>query len=327
LFDLLMVIVVSAHLLAVGWAVAGPFIGLWLAWQQRRHGNPIAGDFGKQVLGLSLVALLAAILLGVLALGLPWSAHRHPYFDAAAQVPSRRYWFGLVELVFSTICLAAAWKTWPAESTDDSAARFWSRWCLILLAATNLTYHFPPLFAVVGVYCTRAELWGTGLPFTSMLVDPEVFARTLHHLLASFAIAGGTLAYLTRPSAFAALPEVARGCPAAWGGRIALAAVAGQLLSGTHVLVEMPAASRDRLLGGDIIATVAFAASLLATVALLHTLAVVALGDAGKRQLATAVVLVVLVVLLMVAARHRTRQFFTQATNSSQMGVAYGHDL
>jgi hypothetical protein len=322
----LLVIVVTAHLLAVGWAVAGPFIGLWFAWQQRRRGNPVSGVFGKRVLGLSLVALLAATVLGGAALGLLWIAHRHPYFDAAAQVPPRRYWFGLVELVFSSICLAAAWKTWPTESTPESAARFWIRWCLILLAATNLTYHFPSLFAVVGVYCTRAELWGTGLPFTKMLVDPEVFARTLHHLLASFAIAGSTLAYLTRPSARAGLPDVARGRAAAWGGRIALTAVAGQLLSGTHVLIEMPAASRDRLLGGDMIATVAFAASLMATVALLHTLAIVALGHAGQRQLTTAVVLVVLVVLLMVAVRHRTRQFFDQATNSRQMGVAYGHD-
>jgi hypothetical protein len=323
MFGVLLVIVVTMHLLVIGWAVAGPFLGLWLAWRERHRGDSIARAIGKKVLGLSLAALVAAIVLGVAAVALLWKTDRHPYFDAAAQVPVRRYWFGLVELAFSLVCLAAAWRLWPTGGGRECARRFWTRSSLMLLAATNLTYHFPPLFSVIGVYCTRPDLWGAGLPFTTILVDPEVFARTLHHLLASFAIAGSTLGHLTRISD---LPEVARDRVAAWGGRIALAAVAGQLLSGTYVLVEMPAASRDRLMGGDLLATLAFAASLLATVALLHSLAVVSLGDVGTRRLATVVVLLVLVVFLMVAARQRTRQLWgnreqgTEGVRSQEAG-------
>ncbi|HVC99077.1 MAG TPA: hypothetical protein VND64_35760 [Pirellulales bacterium] len=307
MFDVVLVLVVTAHLMAVAWAVAGPFVGMWLAWRQRLCDDTAAAVAGKYVLGLSLVALAAAIVLGLAALGLLWWQFRHPYFDAAAQVPPRRYGFGLVELMFSLVCLSAAWKWSPPVGAAEGAARFWTRWSLVLLAATNLTYHFPPLFTVIGVYCTRPQRWGDPLPFTTMLVDPEVIARTIHYLLAAFAVTGATLATVTRPFVHAGLPDAARGRVAAWGGRIALAAVVGQLLSGTYLLVEMPAASRELLLGGDSIATAAFAASLLATIALLHSLAAVSLGDSDRRRLRAAVCLVALVMFLMVATRHRTR--------------------
>jgi len=307
MFDLVLVLVVTAHLLAVAWAVAGPFIGMWLAWRQRRRGDTVAAVAGKYVLELSLVALVAAIVLGLAALGLMWWKFRHPYFDAAAQLPRRRYWFGLVELAFSFVCLLAAWRWWPPVGAAEGAARFWTRWSLVLLAATNLTYHFPPLFTVIGVYCTRPERWGDQVPFTTMLVDPEVIARTLHSLLAAFAVTGATLATVRPPFMNAGLHDEASGRIAAWGGRIALVAVVGQLLSGTYLLVEMPAASRELLLGGDLIATSAFATSLLATVALLHSLAAVSLGDNDRRQLRASVCFVAFVMLLMVTARHRTR--------------------
>ncbi|HEV3024958.1 MAG TPA: hypothetical protein VGX76_20930, partial [Pirellulales bacterium] len=83
MFDMVLVVLVTAHLLAVAWAVAGPFVGLWLAWRQRRRGDSIAGAAGKYVLGVSLVALAAAIVLGFAAVGLLWQAQRHPYFGAA----------------------------------------------------------------------------------------------------------------------------------------------------------------------------------------------------------------------------------------------------
>jgi hypothetical protein len=307
MFDVVLVLVVTAHLIAVAWAVAGPFVGMWLAWRQRRYDDTVTAVAGKYVLGLSLVALAAAIVMGLAALGLLWWQFRHPYFDAAAQVPSRRYWFGLVELVFSFVCLFAGWKWWPVVGAAEGTARFWIRWSLVLLAATNLTYHFPPLFTVIGVFCTRPERWGDQLPFTTMLIDSEVIARTMHSLLAAFVVTGAILATVRRPLVNAGLPDEAHGRVAAWGGRIALAAVVGQLLSGTYLLIEMPAASRELLLGGDSIATSAFAASLLATVALLHSLAAVSFGDRDRQQLRAAVCLVALVMLLMVAARHRTR--------------------
>ncbi|HUY35685.1 MAG TPA: hypothetical protein VMV69_23275 [Pirellulales bacterium] len=320
MFDVALVLVVTAHLLAVAWAIAGPFVGLWLAWRLRR-GDAVAGVAGRYVLGLSLVALAAAIVLGLAALGLLWLEFRHPYFDAAEQVPPRRYWFGLLELVFSFVCLAAAWNGWPQADAAEGAGRFWARWGLTLLAATNLAYHFPPLFAVIGVYCTRPEQWGDQRPFIKMLVDPEVLARTLHHLLAAFAVTGAMLATLTRPFAHAGLLDEARGRVAVWGGRIALAAVVGQIMSGTYLLFELPAASRERLLGGDSIATLMFAASLLATVALLHPLAAASLGDGDQRQLRAAVCLVVIVVLLMVATRHRTRKEWTKENRKSEVGL------
>ena len=78
MFDVVLVLIVTAHLVAVAWAVAGPFVGLWLAWRQRHRGDAVAGTVGRRVLGLSLVALAGAILLGLAALGLMWLEFRHP---------------------------------------------------------------------------------------------------------------------------------------------------------------------------------------------------------------------------------------------------------
>ena len=64
---------------------------------------------------------------------------------------------------------------------------------LAVLAATDLMYHFPPLFAMLNLLTNRIELSGQTLTSTlyrTLLVDPEVMAMVVHVWLAAVALTG-----------------------------------------------------------------------------------------------------------------------------------------
>ena len=67
-------------------------------------------------------------------------------------------------------------------------------WLLLpLLAATNLLYHFPPLFGVVSVAVERDEFHGLELTreaYRQIVTDPQTLSRIVHHWLAAVAMAG-----------------------------------------------------------------------------------------------------------------------------------------
>lgn len=303
--------IVTLHLIAADLAAVGPLVCLWALWRAAR-GDRLAAQAERGLLRASIWALLAAMLLGVAGLGLLWWMDRDAWFQAARQIPQQRYWYGLIELGFSLACLAVCLRLAGRDSAaQDSAAgfggRFKARFILLALAGTNLAYHFPPLFAAIGVLSTRPEGFGTQVRFVAMLADPEVLARTLHHLLAALAVTGAAI-MVGGLRWKAASESDARRRVASWGARLALAAVAGQLLAGLHLLFQLSSGARQRLMGEDALASLLFAAALLITIMLLHRLAAIAFGDAEPRQIVISAVLIGLAMLLMVATRHRTRQ-------------------
>ncbi len=177
-----------------------------------------------------------------------------------------------------------------------------------IFAATNLLYHFPLLFTVIGVYSTRPAPADDMLVFRHAMLDPEVLSQFLHHVLASFAVVGvGVMGFSLRMSRAArSVEDVQR--IAAWGGRLALVPTVLQLLVGLYVLLELPERARDGLMGGDRVGTLLFGASLVGAIALMHRLASVAFGETERRNLIGAMALLVLVVVAMVGTRQRARQ-------------------
>src|SRR4051812_48598410 len=147
--------------------------------------------------------------------------------------------------------------------------RFCGEWILGWLAATNLMYHFPPLFAVISVLSARPHEWTGEVRFVSWMAEPEVLARTLHFVLASFAMTGlAVMAYALKMPAETDPRDRRR--ISSWGGWLALVPSLCQLLVGMYVLLELPDESRDRLLGGDLPGTALFGGSILATLVLFH---------------------------------------------------------
>jgi len=94
---------------------------------------------------------------------------------------------------------------------------------------------------------------------------------------------------------------------AAWGAWLALVPTLLQLPVGLWVLLQLPLAERDALLGSDLYATGLFALALLAALRLMHQLAAVALGDTERKQIVGSLSTMALVVALMVAAWTRSQ--------------------
>jgi hypothetical protein len=169
------------------------------------------------------------------------------------------------------------------------------------LAGTDVAYHFPPLFAVVGTYGANPDSLPSGASFLALMLEPEPLALTIHFLLASIAVGGVGLSWLAiRPGT--ASPEIAL-----TSGRLALAATLGQLLSGGWLVVATNDAMRGRLLGDDSIATCLFAAGVITATLLMHKLAAVSLAVPERRDVTMAASWLVLTIFLMTAAQQASR--------------------
>jgi len=302
--SLISISVLVAHLFAVYVVISGPFLVAWLAWRVRRNDDPAALWLQRRILAASQWALLGAVTLGGLALLLMGLTDRQDFFRAAQTVPARRYWFGIAELGFYSLCLLLVQR----QVSRGPHAAGWYRaggwWILPLVAGTNVAYHFPPLFVMISVGSARPETWAEPLRFWTALADPEVAARVIHHLLASVAVTGGAVLGLALRSSGEFDPNDSTRV-AAWGARMALMATLLQVISGGWLLAALPAIARQGLLGGEPWATAGMTAALVTVVALLHALAAVSLGRSSRREVQSACLLLILVVVLMVAVGGR----------------------
>jgi len=326
-------IVSTLHLIAVLFAAAAPCYALWLEWNASRRGDAVADALGRQMARWAMVWLTFGMALGAVALGLLWLQGTTPYFSALGIIPARRLWFGVAELVVYLLGMAAYLRWW--RTMPRPLHRF-----LAIFNAANLLYHFPPLFTAIAVASTRPELWNNHLGYRqtlSLFGDTETLARTLHVILAGFAIAGVVLMWLARRAMAAditpapgtpegAAPAAGQGTapeasaaadePAArWlrrGAGAALLFAVLQLPAGVLMLMVLPPASRDRLLMGDWLSTGMLAAAVFFALGLMHTLAAVALGDRSRTAVRNAAICLALVMFLMVAVRHRTRELLFQ---------------
>lgn len=301
MLDFLLIVVMAAHLLAMNVATAAPLVCVWLKRRQVRHADVTAGRLGDFLAWQSMIALAVGLVLGIAAVGLLWLAKDSRFFQALSIVPRRRLWFGLVELLFFYgVMLAYAWS-WPRVRRST-----WWHPALALLAATDLVYHFPPLFAAIAVLEEQSSLPGVELGYAEFLkwmTATETLARVVHFLLASFAVTGGlVLMWSLSRKRMADETEPAR--VVAWGARLALAPSVIQLLAGIWLLFALPRGGQQRLMGGDWLATGLLATSGVALFAMLHSLGALALGETSQREIVRSLCLMVLVVVAMTAVRH-----------------------
>jgi hypothetical protein len=152
LLELLLVFVFSLHLIAVNIAAAGPFLCIALEWRATRRSDDFAGMIGRQLAGLCVVALVAGVAIGAALLWM-LSIASPSYWSAIERVPAQRWWFAGGEMVFYLVCMIPYALLWDRAVNQ----RWWHR-LLALLAATNLLYHFPPLFTMISLLSTRSEL-------------------------------------------------------------------------------------------------------------------------------------------------------------------------
>lgn len=298
MLDILLIFVLAAHLLAMNVATAAPVVCIWLKRREVRQADEVAGRLGHFLAWQSMVFLAIGIVLGIAAVGLLWLDTDTRFFQALSSVPRRRLWFGLVELLFFYgVMLAYAWS-WPRVRRST-----WWHPALAVLAATDLIYHFPPLFAAIGVLQEQASLAGTELgysEFLRLMTSTETMARVVHFLLASFAVTGGLIMMWSLGRKRLAGDERC----VAWGAWLALAPSVAQLLAGVWLLFALPRGAQQQLMGANWLATGLLALSGVALFAMLHSLGALALGETKRREIVRSLCLLVLVVVAMTAVRH-----------------------
>ena len=312
LTDGLLILVMTGHLLVVHVVTAAPFLALALEIKATRSSDPLAEEVGRRLARHALFGLALGVVLGFGLLSLVvWINPQ--YWDSLRQVPGRGMWAGVSERIWSTLvelvifavtmgAYLALWSRWPKQGG-------WKKWThrgLAVFAGTNLWYHLPPLFAVVAVIHER-QTWNLEqTKYIRILSDPEVLARVLHSWLAALVVGGVWLILLAwqmdRRGRSADAARVAR-----WGAFTALVPALAQVLAGSLLLFSLPPATQHQLMGGDWLLSGLLGAAVLVSLALMHHLASIALGDTEAGPLLRSTLLLILIILLMVSVRHLSR--------------------
>jgi len=315
LLELLTVVGMTVHLLAVNLACAGPLVCIWL------HFFSDVGDLrdrlGKSLAWISLAALLLGILTGgVLVLVAPTPG----LHEAIGRFPARAYWMAGIELVFSLVCMliyAICWK--PLRQGR------WQRGLhalISLLGASNLLYHFPPLMVVLGNLAadpswTKATIIHRP-DFLELMFRGDVLSMANHFGLASLAVAAvAVLLLLSRFPGDDHKQQVAQKAAA-----LALLSSALQVPVGIWVLVTVSGSERNALTGGDPLSSLLFVAGLLLTFLLLQRLTAVVMGEVGSGNLRRVGWLLVVLVLMMTATLRGSRQSHSPVKGHSPVKAA-----
>jgi hypothetical protein len=244
----------------------GLTLGLHLAFVAAASGIPLAaaacGGFDEpqararylaRLFQWSMVLLLAGGLTGLLLGALVWRGA----FSIGLQRLASRAWFGAVEYLFSLALLGVAWVLMRGKK-EPRPSRF--RWAalLALVAATNLLYHFPPLFFAIRQIAAESALPAAEL--TSAEARAVIFSapavwRWLHFVDASIVV--GCLACIL----VAGRPQPAHQAGEAqlrWRRHLAIAAFAGAGLQwpiGWCVWMTMKRSDQWAISGGSAVAT------------------------------------------------------------------------
>jgi hypothetical protein len=298
--DLLIIVLMGLHLVLVDLAMAGPLGCIWLEWRSTRHADSVADSVGRSLAGLTQLALLGGIASGVLLVGIYWYREDDAFFSAAGRIPVSRLWFGAFELAFSLVCMIVygwLWRRWQSH-------RYLHR-TLAVASASNLTIHFPALFAIISILAARGDGVDQVLDraqYQSWLIDPEVVSRVAHVWLAAASVTAAAIMSLASRLRTPSADPLIRG-----GAQAALAATCLQLPVGIWLTIQLPESAREPLVGGDGIATTLFLTSLGLAMWLVQILASVAQGQCDSRIVHRAIAAMLLVVLLMTATLYRAR--------------------
>ena len=300
MIDLLVIPLLALHLMCVNVAAAGPLVIPWLERRWARD-DLLARNTGRFLAWASVLLLIIGSLLGLLVGVAKWTTD---YQQVLSQFSSRIY-YGVWELAFSLILMVVA-AIWLSRARQSTLAGRWIRATIWILATTNLLYHFPFLFALVSdVSAGHITLEGpiSSADFRRLIADPSVLARVTHHWLASFAVTGIAIIVFSARSARLGIDDAGRA--AVWGGRLALIPTIVQIPVGIWLLLELPQASQQQVMGGDMMATGLFGVSILAALSLLHVLAAIAFGDSERKTLRNAIGLMLLIVVCMTGVLQR----------------------
>jgi cytochrome bd-type quinol oxidase subunit 2 len=232
----------SIHISTACLAAAGPLLAAWLHSVAAR-GNDHARQVGLRIVTWSLISLAVALGAGLL-LGFQNHLAEENYGQLLAALRAKMEW-GIAELFFSVILIVIFWRWWQ-RTPQLGRGRSLLRCTLAVLAATNLLYHFPLLFAVMDQLRTDPSLMGGGITsseFRQLIIVPIVYTKAIHVILAGVALACLAIMIVDSPDGQESTTITTS------AARILLVTLLLQLVVGIWMLMVMPPAQRDSLIG------------------------------------------------------------------------------
>ena len=311
LFNMFATLILTAHLLCVDVAMMGPLACALLRRRATRLDDRLADRAGRCMVSLCLAALLTAIALGLISGLMLWFGSQRQFFEALGRIPARRLYWGVAELGFYFLCMVlygALWEKWRRRTLLHGF--------LAIVAATNLIYHFPPLFVTINSMAATSD-GNTSLLTISelrqLMFSPLILAHMTHHLVAAVACTAVCLMLVLRyvaagqPKNPTADDEAARSQLVRRSAIVALTVSLLQLPVGLGLLLQLTGMQRDVIMGGDWITTGMFVAAMVCVLALLHWLSMISLGQTERRDVIVVALLLVLVTALMTGVLRRIR--------------------
>ena len=251
------------HLLVIALASAGPLLCIPLNAKQLNRKDLSERD-AFWVLGTTLsrhanIALILGSILGLMVAALIWNDD----FHQRCHVLKSRFMYAGIEWVFSCGLLLLTHRWWSKR--PEGFKPFLFRSLLIVLATTNLLYHFPIIFMLVHEIPDNlvADLESSGAElsrqqFYEYAFSSSMLARWLHIVVSMLMIAFGYLAIISLRFA-RDTTDVARETAirvVRWSARNILIFLFAQI--GLGLLALMTMKNSQSVMGGDVIVTALF---------------------------------------------------------------------
>lgn len=278
----LRIITLSLHLILMNLASVGPILAIWLDVRATRQKSEEIASVGRTIGWWSVVALVLGIGLGLVQGVLVWTQGDQAYFEAIDSVWDSKIIYGFWEIAFSLTCTIGYLAWWSMGKRASRWQRFFSRF-LAILSATNLLYHFPTLFTILGLIArgeVEVEPPIDSGQFRTLLIHGEVIWFTLHFWFASFAVSG----LVTGMLCLRRLSEDKREPTSGIAFTIALVATLLQIPVGFVLTTTLNSTQQSRLMGGNTLCTALFAISVGLAFWLMHHLAGLAFFDRSWRK-------------------------------------------
>ncbi len=255
------------HLLVIAIAAAGPLLCIPLNAKQLNRKDPAERN-AYWSLGTTLnrhanIALILGSVFGLIIAALVWN----PDFHQRCHILKTRFMYAGIEWIFSFVLLWITHRWWLKR--PDGLKPFVLRSLLIILATSNLLYHFPIIFMLVHEVPASivAELESTGAElsraqFYEYAFSKSMLARWIHivisMLMLSFAYVAVISLRLARDTNDVAQETALR--TVNWAARNVLILLFSQIGFGLMALLTMK--KSELVMGGDPVVTALFAGSI-----------------------------------------------------------------
>ena len=251
------------HLLVIAVAAAGPLLCIALNAKQLNRKDMLERDT-YWMLGTTLsrhanVALIVGSVFGLIVAGIVWD---HDFHQRCHVLKSRFIYLG-IEWVFSCVLLLIAHLWWAKRPCGLRPFLF--RSLLIVLATTNLLYHFPIIFMLVHEIPREVvdalESSGTELnrqQFYEYAFSSSMLARWLHIVVSMLMISFAYVAVLALRHAHVTTGVACETAvrTVSWTARYILILLFAQIGFGIMALMTMK--NSQSVMGGDVLVTALF---------------------------------------------------------------------